>query len=472
MIQNNITPEMKDAARKELARRELARRQSVAVNIPQQSQQPQLSTIDKIAQSAPTQAILGAGDAMQRALSLGLMKPKTGSGTAYDVGQIGGDIMSYLLPAGAIRSGMKAIELAEASPEIVATASKYLGGEGLAGAMRRIAGSTAYGAATSPEDRAKGAGEGALLGGIGEALPGSFKLAGKATGFMRPVKTMNKILDASSDSNLAQKLAESTTKYSDVISKAGNNPIYDDISKSDYLKLTNKDINRVYDDGLQELNNKFLDNPNLENAHELQWQLGSKIGDLKIKKLRIGSLDAVDSNMMKSYHTARNYLKNDINSFLDKEPTLSDKYKEATQHFKDEVVPLRNANKLVNSFGRYVTPEKLATALNRAEVKKIPLPEDVSTGFDNLYSQIKNKKMARALVGGLAGSVGLGAITAHHIPLGMEIAGGLGGALASSRLGNLLDIGGSSASDLSKYLAKAYNPVKTAVISSLLNRGQ
>jgi hypothetical protein len=114
--------------------------------------------------------ILGAGDAlvnfpkgvanMIAPDSMQIPLSKSSEGTAYDIGEVAGDIAGFI-SGGAPLNAMRAALAGKSIPYASKIASKLGGNEFLPSLARRGIGSALYGAVQSPEER----GEGALLGG-------------------------------------------------------------------------------------------------------------------------------------------------------------------------------------------------------------------------------------------------------------------------------------------------------------------
>lgn len=135
--------------------------------VPVQQVDREQSSLDKIANSAPVNSILGAGDALHNLLTVGTHNPHSSSGTAYDIGRIGGNIAGFGMlgaPAFAVRGGATALPL-------LGKAAEYMGKQGLLPAMARLsAGGAAYEGATQGDNRLLGAWLGAAGGAIGGGL--------------------------------------------------------------------------------------------------------------------------------------------------------------------------------------------------------------------------------------------------------------------------------------------------------------
>ena len=150
----------------------------VADLIPQKTQAPQDQSpqwMQSLADSAPVQGILGAGDATQNMLANitnlvpGVHAPmaKSGEGLAYDIGNIGGQIANYALPMGATT---KALLAAKSLPGIGAVAEGLLGSTIPAAIGKNAIASAGYGALMNPDSRGQSAAIEGALGGAGGAL--------------------------------------------------------------------------------------------------------------------------------------------------------------------------------------------------------------------------------------------------------------------------------------------------------------
>lgn len=93
------------------------------------------------------------------------------------------------------------------------------------------------------------------------------------------------------------------------------------------------------DSNIQELHEKFIEDPTIDNAHKLQSELGSEVGYLKSQKLK-GNLDGQGKNTLRSYAKARSMLKGDMSStFKAIDPKLDKEYNLITEDWKNNVEP-------------------------------------------------------------------------------------------------------------------------------------
>jgi len=90
---------------------------------------------------------------------------------------------------------------------------------------------------------------------------------------------------------------------------------------------------------LRTVNIKYLNDPSYDNAHKLQSDLGREIRSLTEQK-QMKTLDSVGQARLENYTNYREALKNDIYKTADQvKPGLGDQYKNAAQHYYDNVTP-------------------------------------------------------------------------------------------------------------------------------------
>jgi hypothetical protein len=360
---------------------------------------------------------------------------------------------------------------------------------------QRAAGSAAYGASQDTDNPLAGAVEGgvtslgadALLNGVVgktiNAIKKPFSASSKAEELLNDLSEGRSVEENSKA--FAQKIktayekaeAENDKLYKPVFDLTKNEKINEHLGpfNSKYETLDKAIFNEDYDRKLTRLHQKFMEEPNLKNAHELQSQLGYAIRDYKKSKAS-GNMSTADRNVMQAYQEARNSLKTDINNYLaNKDPIIQKKYNAATQDYLENVVPYlsdskisqivngeiknpgilktifknpepeiqkivsdigesANKNILYDELGRIknVTPEKLINSINNIGTTGLEsyITPDIESQFGKLGDTVKNKHLAKIL-GGAAAGYGLG----HLAPFGLasELAGlGAGGALAAA----------------------------------------
>ena len=360
-------------------------------------------TLQAIAQSAPIQGILGAGDIIRR--NIGAVLPSAirpqfvpegdPRRLAYQVGGGIGDIASFL---GASELGGAALGGARGLPLLSRAAQTLGGGAG------RILGTGLYGAATTPENRLRGALTGTVAGTVGEAIPGIAALAKYASPQRLTDSIMNYLRGGRSVEENAKSLAsdiknlfetkkgEASDLYSPLFDSVGDSSIYGDLvtptklgkqidpSLAGLLKKPDVNISQIdgnivnlpqiyknldpeitnsYLPDIRKLHNKFIDNPTVQNAHDLQSQLGFEIRKLENQPVK----SIADTRDMQNWRTARDSLKQDVNSFLnikDNSGDLTKMYGDATNFYRDNVAPyLSNSGIAKIAKGNITNPKNI-----------------------------------------------------------------------------------------------------------------
>jgi len=400
----------------------------------QSSQAPQDSSLLSDVAHIPYNLAVGAGGGIQNMahyLLPSLINKIEPQGIAQNIGEPIGEAASFiggiepLIARGATYLAMRGLPSVAKAAQLAGN----LGEKGLSALSQRLGSNTLYGASTEPEDRLKGAESGFLTGGTGELLGGLLgKALPKAAEFLYPQKYANKLAgDINKGYRSAQK--EANELYSPITEKLGKEEIENSYNyghptasytrKSEYKKLPEKTFDE-YPPNLEKLHNKFLDEPNLKNAHDLQSEMGSTAADY-IRKNE--PLDKIQN--LKNAH---NVLKNDINEFLKtKHPEEYKQYQNASQFYKENVIPYTNEkiHKIATSNKETVKPEALQGALKElTELKRGNNSEE--------YLVPKNHYLNKAYTD-----------ISHRINRGEAVgtAGSLGSVLAGGVLGNIFHPG-------------------------------
>lgn len=184
--------------------------------------------------------------------------------------------------------------------------AKSLSGEGTSGIARRLIGTSMAGVLENPHDRLQGAEKGALLAGFGESVPLALKGTHHAAEFIHPQDFTNKLVSSIKNAYENSK-AEAKKQYGSVLDTIGEEKINAQIYPQLY-----PDVLTTYDTKLKELHQDFIKHPSLEKAHQLQSQLGSKVGQLSNSK----HVDIHTHNAIADLKQARSVLQTDINHFL------------------------------------------------------------------------------------------------------------------------------------------------------------
>lgn len=357
-----------------------------------------------------------------------------------------------------------------------------------------VAQGAAFGA-TQSQNPVSGAALGGTLGLASKAAPalitGGANLIGKATNAVRPQKFAEQLMGSLSGGNTLegnaqslaqdirnsyqQQVANGQNQYKNIFNALGNNQIYNRMApifgtsqKGAYENMGNR-ARASYDGDLQDLHDNFISNPTLNNAHQLQSQLGANIGSMNYANAK-GTLDQAGKNTLQTYQKARGSLLNDINSYLGSQGVDAiSGYKSATNNWSQNVAPyladsnlaqiakgeitnptysqinsiFKNPepeiNKVVNDMGPQandkiifnelgktqtkLTPEKLTTAFNQLDNKG--LNSYVTPTLAQQFEQLAGKTTARnntrigmgALLGGHFGGTAGAAVGAVGAPI-------------------------------------------------------
>lgn len=302
--------------------------------------------LEKAADSPPIHAIQGAQDAVEKMFSFGMLpKEPQAQGTSYNVGNVLGNIGSFFA------GGELLSPIAKSAPFI----SKALGGEGLpAQIMRRVSGGAIAGASENPEDRVKGSVLGGLMSAGAEAVPLAFKGLGALSETINPYKFTAKLIENIKNEYNAAK-NEVSSLFNPILNKFSKHEITAPKIGENIEKHFGPKINSLYED--------FKSNPTLKNAHDLQSQLG-----IESAALFGGKKEAYTRKTIEAYNEARKSIKSAIESFLNRQGgDYANKYRVASDIFKEKVVPYRAKNLVRNiAEGNQKTakPSKLYETLN------------------------------------------------------------------------------------------------------------
>jgi hypothetical protein len=347
--------------------------------------------IHELARHPLTQGVLGAGDALAKMYSLGILRPKSGEGAAYEAGKIGGDIGGYY--AGG--------ELLGALAPAQSLLSKAMQAKGLGGALRGIAGGAAAGAAVSPEDRLKGAGIGATLSAGGELIAPAFKGA-KSLWKGRPQKQAESLIESLRDGkNLEQNaldIANQTEEtYRAAQKKWGNEydnifrPVNKDIIElNEYSKL-DPDVIKGYGASIKKYNKEFMENPTVEKAHSLLKRIGGEKRRLEAQQAA-KTLTEEGNDKLHYYNEAYSALKKQMKSHFDKtDPSgnLAKKFADTAKGWAENVAPYESNSLLARiSTGDIKNPKKIMESL-----KSILSSESAPKLVEDMGESLQNKLM-------------------------------------------------------------------------------
>lgn len=356
----------------------------------QMAQQPsELERLKRIA-ATPGETLLEAGQTLSRIVqglpgaqplargAVGLLPESVRRGLAAL--QVRGDILPQATPVarigGALTGGITAGILGGEA------GGAALGTEALAPAVRgiteafprlapraiRTAGTGLFGLATDPGHRLRGLLTGGAFGTTAEALglaPQTFRAIGRgARKILSPILPHQETANILDDLSGGKGVEENTKALAKDIknkfeekekkSSANFNPIFKQVGKdniytagipeeklfpevtSQYDKLPKSTFDNFTTD-LKDAHKRFIKNPTFKNAHDLQSDLGAESARPAIGSSERSAKQAVIK--------ARRALKSDMSDFLnrsDKTGDLANKYQEAIDFHREEVIPYKS----------------------------------------------------------------------------------------------------------------------------------
>lgn len=378
------------------------------------------STINTVVNSPGIQGVLGAGDALRNTIASGLnlfpgvnISPaKTGSGTAYKIGNIAGNVAGFMGGG----EGLDALRAASEGAPMVGNIASALGGDGISGVTRRALGTAAYGAAANNQNRAQNAKSGAEWSVGLDTIPGIAGMAVRSANYFAPQKYSNQILQELSG---GQNMSDATKSVLSAVKNAYDTnvenasvlyrPVFDSIpsgsiystikpNESQYLNLP-ADVTSNYTNAIQKLHDKFISDPTFQNAHNLQSQIGTRLREIESTPFPTpatrNEIDALDQaqNSLIDRDTNGN-ITGDMGNFLNQvSPDLANQYKNAADNFFENVVPYRNSKKIAPiASGRLtnVQPSSLSKifASPDSNVEKVMSDLPVGTIDKVLYTKL------------------------------------------------------------------------------------
>lgn len=336
--------------------------------------------------------------------------PQLGSGTAYNLGNVGGNIGAFM--AGGEGLDVLLGALAAKDLPIVSKAASLIGGEGLnplaqtlTGVGRRAVGTGAYGGLTNPNDPTSGAVKGTAASLITDAFGNLGEGLVKGIQYAQPQQLSDQIVGALGNGKSLEENAQSvaqdvkdsykarrdeaTDLYNKATQSFGTQNIYPASPQGSTLGLFQQlkgaypDVSKTLSDNfpsdLKELHDNFLDDPTFNNAHELRKQLNSEISQY----YKPGqTLDKDGRDSLSALQNSKAALDTDINSFTNQQPPdIANQYRTANQYFADNVAPYRDNRQIFKmAQGDITNPKNLASIFRspEPEVQKVvsDLPDD------------------------------------------------------------------------------------------------
>lgn len=342
---------------------------------------------------------------------------------------------------------------------------------GMLGIGTRLGLGSAYGAASSPENRIKGAEEGLGFSALGEAAPFAIFGIGKVSELINPMKYANKLGNQIQNVYSTFKNKASGI-YNGLRDKYKDNTIYEignKIPSIDYLKTPKDILKHVLENPtLREMHKDFIKNPSYKNAHELQSQMGSYI-----RSINGDVIDSNTKNTIDAVSKAQDRLQDDLGNFL-KNSNKNDynKYEDARDMTRDIISP-HDSNKYIGNIARgrveNIEPNKLLKSIEKAkELGELPESHYLNEVGKQLYNRIKRGESIND-IGSLIGGASIGEMM---MPGGLGASAGLGAGAAMAKIVNPVAIRLAQnpyfVKGLSK-LGKGYNVGRSYLLGEELN---
>lgn len=152
-----------------------------------------------------------------------------------------------------------------------------------------------------------------------------------------------------------------------------------------------RSITENYTPDLNDMHQAFLQNPTLQNAHNLQSQLGASVRDFQGMAAK-GNLTTADRINMQNYQRAQNAVLSDTNDFLEaQQPGLGAQYTAANANYAQNVAPYKS-NPAISKIatGDVDYPKNINTIFAKptAAIQKIVQDLGPSANDKILYNQL------------------------------------------------------------------------------------
>lgn len=391
---------------------------------PAQKIQPQEdSMLNKVANSWPVNATLGAGDAIRNLLSLGYTSNSpSGSGDAYKAGKLVGDIGGFIGGGellDAARAGATALPL-------IGRGAQWLGREGLAGLTRRMSGSTLFGAAENPEDRISGAKQGFKAGLLGETVGAPFRFVGATAERANPVNYAQQLATQLRGEYRGAQQAQREA-YAPVTERYGNHWLTP--TPREYLNFAPNET-RYFTPDVRKSYHNFLEEPTFNNLHNLQSQMGKDAARVSNSPNKI--------NTAQTLSATRDRVNDRLTGYLSHDPEMAAQYQLGRDISREQFFPF-HANPTLQKISQGLienpTPSQLSSAimkgtqkLNRMEagrpIAAIPEHHVLNHIMDRIQNRISQGDLLKSMMplltgalgspGGVMGTIGAGA-AGHYL---------------------------------------------------------
>ena len=324
-------------------------------------------------------------------------------------------------------------------------------GKFLSGAAGRVLPQAAAGAAINPNPLEGAKDFGGIQAGIeGATLP--FRGLGTIAELFNPIEHANSQAEAIHNA-YQEAVQKQKAAYEPVMEKYGNNTIT--LQPEKYLGFDQKQI-KYFTPQVKKLYQDFINEPNLNNLHSLQSQMGFDAAKTATSGGKI--------NTSQTLTMARNSLTDKISKYLSKDPEALDSYNLGKEITRDQVIPYR-ANDTLEGVSEglinNISPKSLSNAIQKGIQKK---------GFKNpetgkIVPTIPEGHPLRQNLSSLNTRMNIGNAFQYGVPVA---AAALGGEMIHPGLGALGGAGAGAA--IAKYLEPGMlNLIQNPSIRSLLN---
>lgn len=283
----------------------------------------------------------------------------------------------------------------------------------LSTSLGRILPQMGYGA-ISNENPAKGAEEFGLGQALVESLPLGLKFARGSASLLEPSLYTQELVKALSE-NYKKFKDLSSSYYDKVLNKYGKENVYKEPSQNlledqhrivgdltpQYKKLDQETIDKYFPEKVKKLHEVFMNEPTLQNAHNLQKQIG--LSEAQFRRLKY---DPYNDEVADSLRYARQLLNKDTKDMLKAtDPEALEDWNKAIDIHRESVAPYRSnatLNNIAKGNIKTITPKKLSNALTKVteyeEPKLIPDNHYIREAQSSLNNRIQGSKAFKELL--------------------------------------------------------------------------
>jgi len=360
-----------------------------------------------------------AANALDVLAPLGNIAQPTARAVAHHVGNPndwtykGADIIGNTLPFLGGGEGLEAIRAGAEGIPFVGKVASSLTGDGLRGVTRRAIGSSLYGAVTNPNHRLSGAEFGAIASPVADLVPGAvaggkkgIKMLAKAIDPKYVVKDILKDIGGGQTREDAGKSVAKAVKRAYTNAREIGNAYYNRLNNhlsslpskrfgldnlSDISEESKDSLNS--DPHLKKFYESLLEEPNFENARNLDIQLGSAKNAFPSGHVA----DLATGLHVKHLNIAEDALQKDISNYLDnKGGQAKDLFTAAQKNWKENVIPYHDPKKpqiFKMAKGKLTNPVNIHNIFKSPEVETLKVLNDLpDSAKDNLMYSVLGKE--------------------------------------------------------------------------------